>query len=121
MKRGDIYLVNFKKKYRDEFGKVRPALIFQTDILNENIEKLPYKTVAVIPLSSQILGGHFRVAIAKRDRLKQESEVVVNWICTLDYSLIYHDKLLTKLSTKELKEVEEKVMLFLGYKDNMIK
>ena len=48
MKRGDIYLVNFKKKYNDAFGKIRPALIFQTDILNEHIDKLPFKTVAVI-------------------------------------------------------------------------
>ena len=117
MRRGDVYLVNFKKKYNDEFGKVRPALIFQTDILNENIDKLPFKTVAVIPLSTQILGGHFRVNVGKRDALEKKSEVVVNWICTLDYSLIYNDKLLTKLTKRELKEVEEKVMLFLGYKD----
>jgi len=117
LKRGDIYLVNFKKKYNDEFGKVRPALIFQTDILNEQIEKLPFKTVAVIPLSTQVLGGHFRVTIDKRNYLEKKSEVVVNWICTLDYSLIYKEKLLTKLTEQELKEVEDKVMLFLGYKD----
>jgi len=117
LKRGDVYLVNFKKKYNDEFGKVRPALIFQTDILNENIDKLPFKTVAVIPLSTQILGGHFRVNVEKREALEKKSEVVVNWICTLDYSLIYNDKLLTKLTKREVKEVEEKMMLFLGYKD----
>ena len=118
MKRGDIYLVNFKKKYNDEFGKVRPALIFQTDILNEQIDKLPFKTVAVIPLSTQIFGGHFRVTINQRDHLENQSEVVVNWICTLDYSLIYKEKLLTKLTDKELREAEDKLMLFLGYKDN---
>jgi len=117
LKRGEIYLVNFKKKYNDEFGKARPALIFQTDILNENIEKLPFKTVAVIPLSTQVLGGHFRVVVNKRDKLDKQSEVVVNWICTLDYSLIYQGKLLTTLSAVELKEVENKMMLFLGYKD----
>ncbi len=117
MRRGDVYLVNFKKKYNDEFGKVRPALIFQTDILNESIEKLPFKTVAVIPLSTQLLGGHFRVNIDKRENLENHSEVVVNWICTLDYSLIYNEKCLTQLTHHELKEVEEKVMLFLGYKD----
>jgi len=92
-------------------------LIFQTDILNENIEKLPFKTVAVIPLSSNIMGGYFRVAVGKRDKLKKQSEIVVNWICTLDYSLIDSDKLLTSLSETELREAEDKVMLFLGYKD----
>ena len=117
MKRGEVYLVNFKKKYHDEFGKVRPALIFQTDILNEQIEKLPHKTVAVIPLTSQVMGGHFRVTIGARDELKEESDIVVNWICTLDYSLIYKDKFLTKLTEEELRETEDKVMLFLGYKD----
>jgi len=117
VKRGDVYLVNFKKKYHDEFGKVRPALVFQTDVLNENIDKLPFKTVAVIPLSTQIAGGHFRVHIGKRDKLEKESEVVVNWICTLDYGLIYEDRRLTTLSSAELQEVEEKVLFFLGYKD----
>ena len=117
MKRGEIYLVNFKKKYHDEFGKVRPALIFQTDILNEQIDRLPFKTVAVIPLTSQVMGGHFRVTIDERDALKEQSEIVVNWICTLDYSLIYQDRFLTKLREEELQEVEDKVMLFLGYKD----
>jgi mRNA interferase MazF len=117
LKRGDIYLVNFKKKYNDEFGKIRPALIFQTDILNEHIDKLPFKTVAVIPLSTQVLGGHFRVTVDQRDHLEKQSEIVVNWICTLDYSLIYHEKLLATLTADELKEVEEKLMLFLGYKD----
>ena len=117
MRRGEVYLVNFKKKYHDEFGKVRPALIFQTDILNEQIEKLPYKTVAVIPLSSRIMGGHFRVSIDERDALEERSEVVINWICTLDYSLIYQDRLLTRLTKEELWEVEDKIMLFLGYKD----
>lgn len=117
MKRGDVYLVNFKKKYNDEFGKVRPALILQTDILNDNIESLPFKTVAVIPLSTKKMGGHFRVLLAHRELLKEDSDVVVNWICTLDYSLVYKDKLLTRLNTEELKEVEDKLLLFLGYKD----
>jgi len=44
-------------------------------------------------------------------------EVVVNWICTLDYSLIYNEKLLTVLTKEELDEVEQKLLLFLGYKD----
>ena len=119
MKRGDVFLVNFKKMYNNEFGKVRPALIFQTDILNDSMDKLPFKTVAVIPLSTQVLGGHFRVEIDQREYLEKQSEVVVNWICTLDYSLVYKEKLLTKLTSDEIKEVEEKLMLFLGYKDGL--
>ena len=120
MKRGEIYLVNFKKKYQQEFGKVRPALIFQTDIINDHIEKLPYKTVAVIPLSTQILGGHFRVAVSQRDALERKSEIVINWICTLDYSLVFNERPIAKLTQLELEEVEKKMMLFLGYDDKKI-
>ena len=32
MRRDDIYLVNFGKKYNSEFGKIRPAMIVQNDI-----------------------------------------------------------------------------------------
>ena len=32
MKRAEVYLVNFGKKYNSEFGKVRPALIIQNDV-----------------------------------------------------------------------------------------
>ena len=117
MKRGDVYLVNFKKRYNDEFGKKRPALVFQTDILNKHIDRLPFKTVAVIPLTSQLKGGYFRVTLPARDRLQKRSEVVVNWICTLDYSLVDTAVKLTTLTEEELREVEEKVLLFLGYKD----
>lgn len=38
IRRGEIYLVNFGKKYNSEFGKTRPALIIQNDIANRNID-----------------------------------------------------------------------------------
>ncbi len=43
MRRGEVYLVNFGKKYNSEFGKIRPALIIQNDIATEISEKLPSK------------------------------------------------------------------------------
>ena len=39
MRRGEIYLVDFAKRYNSEFGKIRPALIIQNDIANRNIDK----------------------------------------------------------------------------------
>lgn len=117
MRRGDIYLVNFKKRYQGEFGKVRPALILQTDLLNKHLDELPYKTVALIPLTTDLKGGNFRVVISRRDALEAQSEIVINWVCTLDASLIYDDKLLTRLTANELSEVERKLLLFLGFQD----
>ncbi len=60
------------------------------------------------------------MTVPLRDTLEKESEVVVNWICTLDYSLIYEERLLTKPTFSELDEMEKKMMLFLGYSDKKL-
>jgi mRNA interferase MazF len=114
MKRGDIYLVNFGKKYNSEFGKIRPALIIQNDIANRNIDKVDFKGVSVIPLTTTISGGNLRVTINKRENLKQKSEICINELCSLDLSRIELDNLLTKLTSKEIQEVNDKLKQHLG-------
>jgi len=114
VKRGEIYLVNFGKKYNSEFGKVRPALIIQNDIANRNIEKVAFKGVTLIPLTTNITGGNIRVFVKSRDNLKKDSEVCINEICTLDISRIDLEKKLTTLSESELDEVESKLKIHLG-------
>ena len=109
MKRAEVYLVNFGKKYNSEFGKVRPALIIQNDVANRNIDRVDFKGVTVIPMSTSLFGGDLRVQIQKRDKLEQVSELCVNELCTLDMSRIYLDNLLTVLSDEELKELELKL------------
>jgi len=116
MKRGEIYLVNFGKKYNSEFGKIRPALIIQNDIANRNIDKVIFKGVTVIPISTNITGGDLRVFIPKRDNLEKRSEICINELCTLDISRIQLDKLLTTLSDKELEETSIKLSKHLGLK-----
>jgi mRNA interferase MazF len=114
MLRGEIYLVNFGKKYNSEFGKVRPALIIQNDLANRNIDKVDFKGVSVLPLTSNICGGSLRVFVAKRDFLEMESEICINEICTLDLSRIALDKILTSLTQDELAEVTQKVRVHLN-------
>ncbi len=109
MKRGEIYLVNFGKKYNSEFGKVRPALIIQNDIANRNIDKVEFKGVTVIPISSNLFGGDLRVCIQKRDMLEKTSEICINELCTLDISRIKQEDILTTLTQIELKEVSIKL------------
>jgi mRNA interferase MazF len=114
MRRGEIYLVNFGKKYNSEFGKIRPALIIQNDIANRNIDKVAFKGVTLLPLTTNITNGSVRVKITKREHLKQDSEICINELCTLDISRIKLDKLLTKLTKDELHEVDEKLKKHLG-------
>jgi mRNA interferase MazF len=116
MRRGDIYLVNFGKKYNSEFGKIRPALIIQNDIANRNIHRVDFKGVTVIPISTNICGGDLRVFLSKRDNLEKDSEICINELCTLDISRIFLDKLLTTLIDTELKAVENKLAKHLALK-----
>jgi len=110
MKRGEIYLVNFGKKYNSEFGKVRPALIIQNDVANRNIDRVDFKGVTVIPISTNIFGGDLRVKIEKRDNLEKTSEICINELCTLDISRIELSNILTLLTSDELKEVQLKLL-----------
>ena len=114
MIRGEIYLVNFGKKYNSEFGKIRPALIIQNDIVNRNIEKVDFKGVTVIPLTTMLFGGNLRVHITSRDKLDKDSQICINERCTLDISRIQLDDLLSVLNADELKEVEQKLLQHLG-------
>ncbi len=114
MKRGEIYLVNFGKKYNSEFGKKRPALIIQNDIANRNIEKVAFKGVTLIPMTTNITGGSIRVLVKQREKLKEDSEICINELCTLDISRIELDNPLTGLNEYEMKEVDEKLKWHLG-------
>ncbi len=110
IRQGEIYLVNFGKKYHSEFGKIRPAVIMQNNFINRTIEKNIYKSVLVVPLSSTTINDDYRLVIKARDNLKKDSECVANWICTLDISrILTHKGVITTLSESEFKELKEKV------------
>jgi mRNA interferase MazF len=110
IKQGDIYIVDFGDKYNSEFGKNRPALIIQSNELNEILSEMEYKSMAVIPLTTNLIdNAFFRVRLNSRDNLKKESDIVCNWICTVDFNRLNTEKLLTKLTMKELLMVKEKL------------
>ncbi|MCF6205753.1 MAG: type II toxin-antitoxin system PemK/MazF family toxin [Sulfurovum sp.] len=114
MRRSEIYLVNFGKKYNSEFGKIRPAVIIQNDVANRNIDKVDFKGVTLAPLTTNITGGTVRVFVSKREYLKQDSEICINEICTLDQSRIKIDKPLATLTQDEINELNQKLMRHLG-------
>jgi len=114
MRRGEIYLVNFGKKYNSEFGKIRPALIIQNDIANRNIDKVAFKGVTMLPLTTLLNGGDVRVYVGARDALEKESEICINEVCTLDQSRIKSEKCLTSLTEIEMNEVNSKILWHLG-------
>jgi mRNA interferase MazF len=122
IKQKEVYLVDFAKKYNSEcvltslrdsaelHGKIRPAVIMQNNFINRTIERNKYKSVMVVPLSSTTINDDFRVVIKARDNLKENSECVANWMCTLDISRVQVEKgLITTLSDDEFEELKQKV------------
>ncbi len=114
IRRGEIYLTNFGKKYNSEFGKTRPALIIQNDIANRNIDLVAFKGVTVMPLTTNLCGGDIRTLVKARDALEHDSEICINELCTLDLSRIDETKKCTFLTTNEMEEVEAKLKRHLG-------
>ncbi len=114
VKRGQIWLINFGKKYHSEFGKVRPALVIQTNLLNNILDKIIFKGVTVIPLTTNLTGGDLRVLIEKRDKLEKDSEICINELCTVDISRFIGSESLTELKDDEIFEVNEKLKLHLS-------
>ena len=109
MKRGEVYLVNFGKKYNSEFGKIRPAVIIQNDIANRNINKVAFKGVTLMPITTNLAGGNIRVLINSRDKLEKNCEICINELCTLDITRINFDHLLTILNHNEINELNIKL------------
>ncbi len=114
MRRGEIYLVNFGKRYNSEFGKVRPALIVQNDIANRVIDRVEFKGVTLLPLTTRLSGGSLRVRIEARESLERSSEICINEICTLDRSRIDLRKVLCRLTEEEMAEVGSKLAAHLA-------
>lgn len=117
IKRGSIYLVDFGIKYQRELGKTRPALVIQSDFVNDNLDVASYKSALVIPLATDLRGGRFRYKIAARDQLEKESELILNWICTVDISRFNNQNALTTLEADELQKLKRKLDFFMGYFD----
>ena len=78
IEQGEVYLVDFAKKYNSEFGKVRPAVILQNNFLNRSLKISKYQSVLVVPLSTQDIQTDYKIKIPPRDNLKEKSFAVAN-------------------------------------------
>lgn len=102
--RGDIWLVNLNpSKKNNEMSKVRPVLVYQNDKLNNN----DYPTTIIIPLSTSLINDAepIRMRIIKRDKLKENSDLVITQIRAIDNNRFIEK--LAKLTQTELEKVKE--------------
>ena len=102
--RGEIWLVNLNPiKKNNEMGKIRPVVIYQNDELNHS----EYPTTIIIPLSTSLVDDAepIRYRIKSRDKLKEDSDIVITQIRAID-----NDRFIEKLgylTNAELTKVKE--------------
>jgi len=104
--RGEIWLVNLNPlKKTNEMGKIRPVLVYQNDELNHS----DYPSTIVIPLSISLVedAEPIRMRINKREKLEQDSDIVITQIRAID-----NDRLIEKLATLTNEEMQKVKELF---------
>jgi len=109
-KKGEIYLAKLNPKKGNEVGKIRPVLIYQTNLLNN----CKHPTTIILPISTILIDDTYplRYRISKRDNLEKDSDILCDQIRALDNQRIIPN-LLTTLSNKEILEIDEQVKIIL--------
>jgi len=109
-KKGEIYLARLNPRKGNEVGKIRPVLIFQTNMLND----IEHPTTLIIPLSTYLIDDTYplRYRVTKRDALEQDSDLLCDQIRAIDNQRIFSNQL-TELSLQELLEVNEQIKIIL--------
>lgn len=102
-KRGAIYLANFNPSRGTEAGKIRPCLVMQSDLLNE----ADHPSTTVLPLTTQLIDDAepLRYRVKSRDKLKSDSDIMLDQTRTIDNRRMT-DTVLTTLSSSEIIEVD---------------
>ena len=101
MKRGEIWIVSLDPKKGTEVGKQRPALIIQTDLLNE----VGHPTVILAPISSQLQEENvLRYKVENSCFRNGFGFVLIDQLRTVDASLRLK-KLIGKMRTSEMDAV----------------
>lgn len=103
IKQGGIYLVNFNPSKGTEAGKIRPALVVQTDVLN----RLVHPSALVMPLTTQLrsLDNLLRFRITQRDELMQDSDVMLDQMRAIDLKR-FCSQAIAHLTEEEWQEIK---------------
>ncbi len=109
-KKGEIYLAKLNPKKGNEVGKIRPILIYQTNLLND----CQHPTTIILPLSTILIDNTYplRYRVNKRDKLEKDSDILCDQIRALDNQRIIPN-LIATLSYKEILEIDKHIKIVL--------
>ncbi len=105
MKQFEIWTANLNPQSGTEPGKVRPVVIIQTDLLNED-----HPSTIICPITtnvieeSEILRVHLR-----KDQLTQKSDVLVDQVRAIDNKRFL--KRISKLNAQQVEKLKENLKI----------
>jgi len=111
MRRGEVWTANLNPPRGREIGKIRPAVIMQTDGLGRDITPM----VVVLPMTTKVYPTFkiWRVQVPARDRLLKPCQVITDQPRILDRARIGEGPL-TILTPAEMAAVEKSLKAVLG-------
>jgi mRNA interferase MazF len=118
VKRGQVWEVDFEPQiHKQEPGKRgRPALIIQSDILNE----AGHSTIIVIPCTTQVYrddqgdGYPLRVSLGRIGVQKVESDLLIDQIRAISNERLMGEKPIATLARPQLKRAEDALRVLIS-------
>ena len=103
-RQGDIVLVNFNPTKGEEIPKIRPAII-----VSRNDQNMELDVIIVVPLSAKTLKGlePFRISIAKRGALKNDSDALTYHIRAISKRRVIEK--IASVSEQELQKIKQAI------------
>lgn len=104
IKHGEIWLANLNPTRGTETGKYRPVLIIQNQILLD----ISHPSTLIIPLTTKLIdhAEPLRLRIKARDKLKKDSDLLIDQIRAIDNKRLIDGPLATCPSTFMLRIYE---------------
>ncbi len=111
IKRGYLYVVDFNPRVRTKPGKLRPALVLQSNLVNE----AGYPSTIVIPTSSKLVEepGILRFRLHEGDgALERDSDLLLGQLIAVANESFRKE--IGNLPRTMIEEVEQRVRIILG-------
>ncbi len=111
IKRGHIYIVDFNPRIRTKPGKLRPAVVLQSDLVNE----AGYPSTIVVPTTTRLVEnpGILRLRVKKgQGGFAQESDLLLGQLIAVANESFRRE--IGVLPTPLLNELEHRVRIILG-------
>lgn len=111
IKKGEVWLANLNPTRGTEPGKTRPVLIIQDQALLD----VTHPSTLIVPLTTTLIENAqpLRVRIKAQDRLKRDSDLLIDQIRAIDNQRLVEGPL-TTLDDKDLLQVYTSILEVMG-------